>query len=440
MTFVRQARRGLIAAAALSAVFVAAACGGSPSTPSGGGSSAGGGADFSKQGDIEYWQGKDTSGTSWLQDTIKAFNAQHPNGKVTLHELPEQADQQRQQMIQNTQIKNPKMAVLSVDVVWTAEFAAKGYIEALPADQFPTTGFIPATVDSATYFNKLYAYPATSDGGLLYYRKDLLDKYGLKPPTSFDEMKAACDKIQAGEKDSKLGCFAGQYNKYEGLTVNFDEAVHGAGGVIVGDDGKPNVATPEATKGLQTLTDWFKDGHIPKAAITWQEEQGRQAFQKGQLIFHRNWGYVYNLASKNDGSSDIVGKFDVAPLPGITGPGVSSLGGHNYAIAKNAENKGTAVDFLKFISSKEQQKSSSLATSNSPVLEELYSDPDLTKKFPFMPTQLKSIQGAKPRPKAVEYGDVTLAIQDAAYGALQGQTQPDAALQALQAKLQTLIK
>ena len=131
--------------------------------------------------------------------------------------------------------------------------------------------------------------------------------------------------------------------------MNFDEAVHGAGGVIVGDDGKPNVATPEATKGLQTLTDWFKDGHIPKAAITWQEEQGRQAFQNGELIFHRNWGYVYNLASKNDGSSEIKGKFDVAPLPGITGPGVSSLGGHNYAIAKNAENKGTAVDFLKFI-------------------------------------------------------------------------------------------
>ncbi len=204
--------------------------------------------DFSKQGDIEVWHGKDVSGNFAKQ--IKAFNDSHPNGKVTDHELPDNADQQRQQMIQNTQIKNPKMAVLSVDVVWTAEFAAKGYIEALPADQFPTTGFIPATVDSATYFNKLYAYPATSDGGLLYYRKDLLDKYGLKPPTSFDEMKAACDKIQAGEKDSKLGCFAGQYNKYEGLTVNFDEAVHGAGGVIVGEDGKPNVATPEATKGL----------------------------------------------------------------------------------------------------------------------------------------------------------------------------------------------
>jgi multiple sugar transport system substrate-binding protein len=438
MTFVRPARRVIFAAASISAMLVVAACGGGDETPAPAASGSAAGADFSKQGDIEVWQGKDVSGN--FPKLIKQFNDSHPNGKVTFHELPDSADQQRQQMIQNTQIKNPKMAVLSVDVVWTAEFAAKGYVEALPPEQFPTDGHLQATVDSATYFGKLYAFPSTSDGGLLYYRKDLLDKYSLEPPTTFDEMKAACDKIKAGEKDDKLDCFAGQYNKYEGLTVNFDEAVHGAGGVIVGDDGKPNVATPEATKGLSTLVDWFKSGDIPKAAITWQEEQGRQAFQKGQLIFHRNWGYVYNLASKDDGSSDIVGKFDVAALPGITGPGVSSLGGHNYAIAKNAENKGTAADFIKFMSTKEVQKSNNLATSSTPSLEELYSDPDIVKKFPYMPIQLESVKGAKPRPKAVEYGDVTLAIQDAAYGALQGQTAPDAALQALQTKLQTLIK
>jgi multiple sugar transport system substrate-binding protein len=370
---------------------------------------------------------------------IDQFNAQHPNGKVTFHELPDSADQQRQQMVQNAQIKNVKMGVLSMDVVWTAEFAAKGIVEAMPPDT-STDGMLKAAVDSATYFNKLYGLPYTSDGGLLYYRKDLLDKYGLKPPTTFDEMKAACDKITAGENNSKLACYAGQFNKYEGLTVNFDEAVHGAGGVIVGDDGKPNVATPEATQGLQTLTDWFKDGHIPKAAITWTEEEGRKAFQDGELIFHRNWPYVYAFAAKTDGSSKVNGKFAVAPLPGITQPGVSSLGGGNLGIAKNAENKGTAADFLKFMASADSQESDTLATGNAPVLESVYSDPDVLKKYPFFPTLLESIQAAKPRPKAVQYGDVTLAIQDAAYGALQGQTQPDAALQALQAKLQTLIK
>lgn len=442
MRFVRSGRRVAVAAVSLSALLVAAACGSSSSPSSGTGSSAPA-VDFTKQGDIEVWQGKDVSGN--FPKLIAQFNAQHPQGKVTFHELPDAADQQRQQMIQNTQIKNPAMAVLSVDVVWTSEFAAKGYVVPLPADQFPTTGFLQSAVNSATYFNKLYAYPSTSDGGLLYYRKDLLTKYGISsPPTTFDQMKADCDKIRAGENNSSLGCFAGQYNKYEGLTVNFDEAVHSAGGVIVGDDGKPNVNTPQAAKGLQTLADWFKNGDIPKAAITWQEENGRQAFEAGQLIFHRNWGYVYNLA-QTDKASVVKGKFDVAPLPGITGPGVSSLGGHNYAIAANATNKGTAVDFLKFMSSEAVQKSNTLATSNSPTLEKLYTDSDLVKKFPFMPVQLKSIQGAVPRPKAVEYGDVTLAIQDAAYGALQtganGQTaDASAALQALQTKLQTLIK
>src|SRR5215218_11100329 len=437
MTFVRPARRVLIASASIGALLAVTACGGGgdEGTPQASGSAA---ADFSKQGDIEVWQGKDVTGN--FPKLIKQFNDSHPNGKVTFHELPDEADQQRQQMVQNTQIKNPKMAVVSVDVVWTAEFAAKGYVEALPNDLFPTEGHLPATVDSATYFNKLYAMPSTSDGGLLYYRKDLLDKYSLQPPTTFDEMKQACDKIKQGENDSKLNCFAGQYNKYEGLTVNFDEAVHGAGGVIVGDDGKPNVATPEATQGLQTLTDWFKDGHIPKASITWTEEEGRKAFQDGELVFHRNWPYVYAFAAKTDGSSKVNGKFAVAPLPGITQPGVSSLGGSNLGIAKNAESKGTAVDFLKFMASEESEKSDTLATSNAPSLEALYSDPDILKKFPYTPTLLESIKTAKPRPKAVQYGDVTLAIQDAAYGALQGQTAPDAALQQLQTKLQTLIK
>src|SRR5215212_1613143 len=436
MTFVRPARRVLLAGASIGALLAVAACGGGGNANPGASGSAAG-ADFSKQGDIEYWAGKDTSG--FTKTLVDGFNAQHPNGKVTFHELSSKADEQRQQMIQNTQIKNPKMGVVSMDVVWSAEFAAKGYVEALPADT-STDGMLKAPVDAATYFGKLYGLPTSTDGGLLWYRTDLLKKYDIaNPPATFDEMKTACDKIIAGENDSKLHCYAGQFNKYEGLTVNFDEAVHGAGGVIVGDDGKPNVATPEATKGLSTLTDWFKSGDIPKAAITWTEEEGRTAFQHGELIFHRNWGYVAAHAAE-DKDSKIKGKFDAAPLPGITGPGVSSLGGHSFAVGKYADNKGTALDFLKYAASPEVQKAQVLKATLTPVTEATYTDPEVLKAFPFFTMELKSVQSAKPRPKAVEYGDVTLAIQDAAYNALQGQVAPDAALQSLQSKLQTLIK
>ncbi|MGI8458048.1 MAG: ABC transporter substrate-binding protein [Propionibacteriaceae bacterium] len=438
MSFVRPARRVLVAAVSFSALFAVAACGGSGSSnaPAAGGSSAAS-VDLSKKGPIEYWQGKDTSGN--VKNLVAQFNKDHPNETVTLRELPDNADQQRQQMIQNTEIKNPAMAVLNVDVVWTAEFAANGYVVQLPADQFPTSDFLPATVKSATYFDKLYAYPVSSDGGLLYYRKDLLDKAGISsPPTTWDEMIADCKKVQAN--NTKLECYGGQYDKYEGLTVNFAEAVNSSGGVIVGPDGKPNVSTPEATKGLSFLVDGFKQGYIPKGAITWKEEQGRQAFQDGSLMFLRNWPYVYSLAEKTDGSSKVAGKFAVAPLPGLTGPGVSSLGGHNMAIAANATNKGTAAEFIKFMASKDTQKSNVLAVSAAPTLSGLYTDPEVVKKYPYMPILLKSIQTAEPRPIAVKYGDVTLAIQDAAYGALQGQTSSDAALSTLQTKLSSLIQ
>jgi multiple sugar transport system substrate-binding protein len=441
MTFVRLTRRVLIAAASVSALLLAAACGGGGGGTTGG-QASGAAVDWTKQGDTELWQGKDTTG--FATKLIDAFNAQHPNGKVVLHELSAKADEQRQQQIQNTQIKNPKMGILSMDVVWSAEYAAKGYVEALPSD-VSTAGMLKAPVDAATYFKKLYGLPSSTDGGLLYYRTDLLKKYNIaNPPTTFDEMKTDCETILKGENNKKLSCFAGQYNKYEGLTCNFDEAVHGAGGVIVGDDGKPNVATPEAAKGLQTLADWFKEGLIPKAAITWQEEEGRTAFQHGELIFHRNWGYVYSHAA-TDKDSTIQGKFDATALPGITGPGVSTLGGHSFAVGKYADNKGTALDFLKFAATAPIQKEGALVATQTPVTEETYTDPDVLKKYPFFTAELKSVQSAKPRPKAVEYGDVTLAIQDAAYAALQdganGKTaDAAAALQGLQSKLQTLIK
>ena len=98
-------------------------------------------------------------------------------------------------MISNAQNKSDAFSVLNLDVVWTAEFAANRWITELPEDQFPDLGkLLPSTVDTAKYRDKLYGVPVTSDGGLLYYRKDLLDKAGVQPPKTWDEMLAACPR------------------------------------------------------------------------------------------------------------------------------------------------------------------------------------------------------------------------------------------------------
>jgi trehalose/maltose transport system substrate-binding protein len=181
-----------------------------------------------------------------------------------------------------------------------------------------------------------------------------------------------------------------------------------------------------------------KDGEIPQAARTYQEEPSRRAFQDGQLIFLRNWPYVYAKASATDGSSAVAGKFDTSPLPGKSGPGVSTLGGHNFAISSFAENKATALDFIKFFTSEDAERSNLLATSQAPTRANLYDDKELVAKFPYLTTLKESILTAVPRPQAVKYGDVTAAIQEAAYSAINGEASTDDALKDLQSKLETL--
>jgi multiple sugar transport system substrate-binding protein len=430
-------RKAAFVAVASSLVLLASACGGDDgSSGDGGGTTAGA---LEGRGPITLASGKDTSGN--LQNQLNAWNASHPNEKVELKELPEDADAQRQQMVQNATAKSDAYSVLVMDVVWTSEFAANQWISEIPEDKVPDLGkLLKPTVETAKYRDKLYGVPITSDGGLLYYRKDLLTAAGITdPPKTWAELTAACQKVAALPAGKGIGCYAGQFEKYEGLTVNFSEAVNSAGGKIVGDDGKPNVDTPEALAGLEELTNGFKTGAIPKAAITYKEEESRRAFQDGKLLFLRNWPYVYAKAAATDGTSKVAGKFGVAPLPGKDGTGVSSLGGHDYAIASSAKNKATAIDFINFMASEERQKANIEKTSQAPTWASLYDDPGLNKQFPYLAPLKASIGSAQPRPKVVKYGDVTAAIQQAAYDALSAKTPPKQALSDLQTKLQSLI-
>ncbi|MEU2269591.1 ABC transporter substrate-binding protein [Streptomyces olindensis] len=418
-----------------SAVLVAAglvltACGSSDGDSSSGQSKS---PSFSGRGPITYVAAKDSSPVT--QNLIDAWNKEHPKEKVTYIPLPGDVNQQRQQMIQNAETKSDAYTVLSLDVVWTSEFAAHQWIDQLPAGQFPLAKMLKPTVETAKYRGNLYAVPYAADGGVLYYRSDLLQKAGVaKPPTTWAEMKAACAKVEKLPEAKGMSCYAGQFQKYEGLTVNFAEAVNSAGGVITDASGKPDVDTPAAKKGLDFLVDSFKDGTIPKEAITYQEEEGRQAFQSGKLIFLRNWPYVYSLAEK----SKVRGKVGVAPLPGLDGAGSSSLGGHNLALSSFAKNKATALDFMKYFSSQESTATYLKDASVAPPYEALYDDPAMVKQYPYLPALKKSILSAVPRPRVVQYGDATSAIQQQAYAALNGDKSSAQALKDLQSDLQKL--
>lgn len=414
-----------VAAAGVLALTLSA-CGGG-----GGGGTSAAGADaeqgLDSRGPITYVQGKDNSNV--VRPLIEKWNAAHPNEKVTFKEQTDQADQQHDDLVQNFQAKNANYDVVSVDVVWTAEFAAKGWLQPLKDKMaLDTAAMLKPTVDSASYKGTLYAAPQNSDGGILYYRKDLVPT----PPTTWDEMMGMCTVAE----ENGIGCFAGQYAKYEGLTVNASEAINSAGGSVLDADGKPSLTTPEAKEGLENLAAAYADGSIPKEAITFQEEQGRQAFQDGKLLFHRNWPYVYNLAM-TEGSSQVKDVLGMTALPGKDGPGASTLGGHSAGMSVYSKNKATALDFLKFLTSEETQKFYATQGSLAPVLGALYDDQELVAKLPYLPVLKTSIENAVPRPVTPYYPAVTKAIQENAYSAIKGEKTVDAALSDMQKSIES---
>ncbi|WP_406198792.1 ABC transporter substrate-binding protein [Streptomyces sp. NBC_01017] len=389
---------------------------------------------FEGRGPITYVAGKDTTGS--VQPMIDRWNKQHPKEKVTFIQLPTDPDAQRRQMIQNAETKSDAYTVLSLDVVWTSEFAAHQWIDRLPQERFPLRKMLKPVVETAKYRGGLYAVPGSSDGGMLYYRSDLLKKAGVsQPPVTWAELKAACAKVKRLPEAEDMSCYAGQFQKYEGLTVNFAEAVNSAGGTVTDAKGTPDVDTPEARKGLDFLVGSAKDGTIPAEGVTYQEEDGRQAFQAGKLVFLRNWPYMYGLAA----NSGIKGKFAVAPLPGLNGPGASSLGGHNMALSSFAKNKATALDFIKFFTSEENTATQLKEASAAPPYASQYDDKALTAQYPYLPVLKESILRAVPRPRVVQYGDVTAAVQQHAYAALTGDKSSAQALKDLQAALQKSV-
>jgi multiple sugar transport system substrate-binding protein len=379
-----------------------AACSGSNS--GGGSGSSSGGNDT---GPITYVQGKDTSGV--VNILADMWNKSHAKEKVTIKQQTDQADQQFQDLTQHFQQKLSDYDVVSVDVVWTAEFAAKQYLQPLTGPyKLDTSPFLPSVVKTGQYNNVQYAAPSSTDSQLLYYRKDLL---GSKPvPKTLEELFSTCSIA----KKAGIGCYAGQYAKYEGLTVNFNEAITSAGGTVVDAKGKPTLNTPEAEKGLQLIVDAFKNGDIPKAAVTYQEAQGLNAFETGKLMYLTNWPYMVADIANNAQAKDIRSKYAIAPYPGK-----SAVGGHNMAISAFSKHKATALKFIKFMESPAVQKILIDKASLAPVATASYSDTSLTQKYPYLTTLKQSLDTAVARPITPYYQGVTGAIQNNVFQALQ---------------------
>jgi multiple sugar transport system substrate-binding protein len=415
----------LMAIAAAVAALAIAGCG---DDDDGGGEGAGDAEQVTQakaQGDVTWCIGKDTTGA--FTTVVENFNKQNPKANVKLLELPTAADEQRRLQIQRLRAESPECDLLGMDVIWTAEYAAQGWLmDVTEAVEKRKGEFIPSTLETARWDGKYWAVPFNTNAGFIYWRTD---QAGDQPPESWESM------YQTARQDNGL---VYQGARYEGLTVNFLELLYSAGGNIVNEDATEATADSQETRDvLEFMQKGIEDGAVPKAVTTYMEEESRRAFEAGNGTFMRNWPYAYALGKE----SKIADDFAVTTFPEYGGnPGAGVLGGYDLAISAYSDNPDGALAFANFATSPDAQVIQASKASLPAVVAEVYDDPQVKKALPFAAELRRAVEQAKPRPVTPVYPQVSEAIYNNVFAVLQGEMTPDEAATKMNDEIQQALE
>jgi multiple sugar transport system substrate-binding protein len=406
-------------------------------------SCGGGGEQSGGPTELYYTAPADASGTT--DKLISQFNEKNKGKyKVTFQEGNADTGQRLDKLRTQFQAGGEGLDVILGDVIWTAELAASGWISDL-SDRFPESrqqAFLPGSVEAIIYDGKPYAMPWYTDTGLLYYRKDLLEKSGYNgPPKTWDELKQMTTKV-LGESDVKFG-FVFQGARSEAGVCDACEYIWSHGGNILdpSDATKVLVDSPQAIEGLETERSMITDGISPEAVTVHEETETQGEFLRGDAVFLRNWPYVYALVGDPAESKLKPDQVGVSELPSADGkPGNGTVGDQPLYISTSSKNPDAAWKFIEFVTASEQQKFRALEGSYLPTLSALYDDPEIQDTVPVVALAKVALQHTRPRPVSPYYSDMSLAMQEQFNASLKGDITPEEAARTLKSELENIIQ
>lgn len=367
-----------------------------------------------------------------------------PNVTVEILEMPDSSTERLGVYQQFWEAQDPGVDVYQTDVIWAGIIAPHAVDLSEYVDEEFIGQFFPNMVEGQTIDGRLVALPWFTDAAGLYYRTDLLEKYGLEVPTTWDELTEAAQTIQEGERGEGQSEFYGyvwQGNAYEGLTCDAHEwLVSETGDTFITSEGEVNVNNPEFVAALERAAGWVS-GISPEAVTTYGEEESRAVWQAGNAAFMRNWPYAYGLGNAED--SVIADNFDYAPLPaGASGAG-ACLGGWQLAVSQYSDNVDAAVSVAAFMTSPEEQKLRALSPQGAnPTIPALYDDPELAEANPLFVRMGPILETAYPRPSGVtaeDYNQASTIFFTYVHDVLTGETDAQAAVEDMELDLQDLL-
>jgi len=378
------------------------------------------------------------------KQAAERYMEQNPDVTVEVLETGDLADDRLSFYLQLFEAQSSDVDVMQIDVIWP------GDLEQHFVDLFEhgardvAEQHFPAIIENNTVDGKLVGIPWFTDAGLLYYRTDLLEKYGFDgAPETWTELEEMAEMIQAGERaegNPDFWGFVWQGNAYEGLTCDALEWVAShEGGTVISSDGVITINNEAAVTAIEKAAGWV--GTIsPNGVTNFAEEDARNMFQAGNAAFMRNWPYAYSLGQGDD--SAIQGLFDVSVLPhGPDGTPAATLGGWQLGVSAYSENPAVAADVALYLASYDEQKIRAVEGSFNPTIAALYEDEDVLEATPFFGSLYDVFVNATARPSTVaapRYAEVSRAYYTAVHSVLTGDEDADIALELLELDLQDI--
>jgi len=385
---------------------------------------------------VVFKHGKVPGGPGLLRELLDRFETES-GIEVVDETLPASTDIQHQYFITTLEGGRSDLDVISMDVIWVAEFGRAGWLRPLSERVPPSvrSQFFRAPIDACTFAGNLYGVPWYVDAGVLYYRKDILDARGMRVPRSYPELAECARRILVREPD--LYGFLWQGKQYEGLVCTALEVLSSFGGAVI-RDGKVTIASPESRAAFQFMREMVTSGVSPSLVTTADEEATRLLFGSGRALFLRNWIYAWNLFERE--GSPVRGKVGVAPIPpGPSGLGGSTLGGWQLGIARQSRHPREAWALIEFLTRTDSQAQLARTVGYRPSRRALYQDPSLIHDMPILPHLVPVIEQALPRPVTPLYPVLSQILQPEISAIITGVKGADEALEDARREMQIAL-
>jgi multiple sugar transport system substrate-binding protein len=372
---------------------------------------------------------------------IQQFEAEHPQIRVREQILPSSSDEQHQFYVINLQGRSPDLDVLDLDIIWVPEFARAGWMADLTG-RIPASTLAPLSgpaLEADWSEQELYAVPWFVDAGVLYYRKDLLEKYGFAPPETYPELAQTASAILTRERDPRLMGFLWQGIQYEGLVCVALEFIHGNGGSVLDETGRPVLTSGRVLDALRFMSSLIRDtGVTPALVTTLDEENARHIFQSGRAIFMRNWPYAWPLLQ--DAGSPVSGRVGMAMVPAFLGStSAPTLGGFHLGVNSRSRHPEEAAEFIRYMISRAVQRNVLLGLGVLPADTELLGEPDLQRQVPQLALLRPVLQRARPRPVTPYYMMISQILQPELSAIVSGLRSPEEAMRSAEQQIEHLL-